>query len=91
MFEGVQYREGEEFQPEGNKCTKCSCVVSTAPGVPRTCLLLNGSWDSPGGALTLPAVSPSLPPERGPRGKLISPQQVPRPWHDLGTGGVLGR
>ncbi|KAG8517520.1 BMP-binding endothelial regulator protein, partial [Galemys pyrenaicus] len=30
VFEGVQYREGEEFQPEGNRCTKCSCVVSTA-------------------------------------------------------------
>lgn len=29
VFEGVQYREGEEFQPEGNKCIKCSCVVST--------------------------------------------------------------
>ncbi|GAB5568680.1 BMP-binding endothelial regulator protein isoform X2 [Prionailurus iriomotensis] len=26
VFEGVQYREGEEFQPEGNKCTRCSCV-----------------------------------------------------------------
>nr|XP_051709236.1 BMP-binding endothelial regulator protein isoform X3 [Oryctolagus cuniculus] len=30
VFEGVQYREGEEFQPEGSKCTKCSCVVSPA-------------------------------------------------------------
>lgn len=26
----MQYREGEEFQPEGSKCTKCSCVVSPA-------------------------------------------------------------
>ncbi|KAI2545505.1 BMP binding endothelial regulator [Homo sapiens] len=27
VFEGVQYQEGEEFQPEGSKCTKCSCTV----------------------------------------------------------------
>ncbi|ELK35172.1 BMP-binding endothelial regulator protein [Myotis davidii] len=26
VFEGVQYQEGEDFQPEGDKCTKCSCV-----------------------------------------------------------------
>ncbi|KAF7478294.1 Hypothetical predicted protein [Marmota monax] len=29
VFEGVQYREGEEFHPEGNKCIKCSCVFAS--------------------------------------------------------------
>ncbi|KAH0508243.1 BMP-binding endothelial regulator protein [Microtus ochrogaster] len=29
VFEGVQYQEGEEFQPEGSRCIKCSCVDST--------------------------------------------------------------
>ncbi|XP_063089965.1 BMP-binding endothelial regulator protein isoform X5 [Cavia porcellus] len=36
VFGGVQYREGEEFQPEGSKCTKCSCLVR---GKCLTCLL----------------------------------------------------
>lgn len=53
----MQYQEGEDFQPEGNKCTKCSCVVSTALSVPRAFLLVNCGWDSPRAALTLYSLS----------------------------------
>ncbi|EHA98973.1 BMP-binding endothelial regulator protein [Heterocephalus glaber] len=32
VFEGMRYREGEEFQPEGSKCTKCSCLDGISLG-----------------------------------------------------------
>ncbi|KAF6301492.1 BMP binding endothelial regulator [Rhinolophus ferrumequinum] len=45
VFEGVQYQEGEDFQPEGNKCTKCSCVspaFARYSEIPTTTLLTDG-------------------------------------------------
>ncbi|KAJ8783144.1 hypothetical protein J1605_009752 [Eschrichtius robustus] len=80
VFEGVQYREGEEFQPGGDKCTKCSCVVSTALDVPRAFLLVNCGWGSPRAALSLLMVSPPLPPDVEPREKLITLRRVSQPW-----------
>lgn len=35
VFEGCSTEREEEFQPEGDKCIKCSCVVSTALDVPK--------------------------------------------------------
>lgn len=80
MFEGVQYREGEEFQPEGDKCIKCSCVVSTALDVPRASLLVNCGWDSPRAVLGLLMVSPPLPPDVELREELITLRRGSQPW-----------
>ncbi|XP_066095860.1 BMP-binding endothelial regulator protein isoform X2 [Saccopteryx bilineata] len=41
VFEGVQYREGEDFQPEGSKCTKCSCVGGRTQCVREACPILS--------------------------------------------------
>ncbi|KAM7120933.1 BMP-binding endothelial regulator protein isoform 3-T3 [Molossus nigricans] len=41
VFEGVQYREGEDFRPEGDKCTRCSCAGGRTQCVREVCPILS--------------------------------------------------
>ncbi|KAM5273627.1 BMP-binding endothelial regulator protein [Ctenodactylus gundi] len=41
VFEGVQYREGDKFQPEGNKCVTCSCAGGRTQCEREVCPILS--------------------------------------------------